>query len=112
MLYDYSGEPLWQIFCDQDPELGCLKRNQITTALIAAGINAVDVVKTFDEIDRNRDNLVTYEEFRYYVGVIQGQTQMLNVNNLSHMMTASDAQQLEVFREQWNIVAEDGVEKI
>ena len=112
MLYDYTGEPLWLIFCDQKPELGCLKRNQVRGALIAAGINAVDVVKTFDEIDRNRDNLVTYEEFRYYVGVVQGQTQMLNVSNLSHMMTASDEQRLEVFRDQWNVVAAEGQDRI
>ena len=52
--------------------MGCLKKNQIKKALIQAGIDAVDVVQAFDEMDRNGDNLITYEEFRYYVNHIMG----------------------------------------
>ena len=97
LLYDYSSEPLWDIFCAQNPELGCLKRNQIRAALIAAGIDCVDVVTAFDEIDRNRDNLITYEEFRHYVGVVKGDSSLLDF----HSMTGSDETRLEVFKEYW-----------
>ena len=58
--------------------------------MIAAGCDAVDVVKDIDEMDRNNDNLITYEEFRYYVGVVKGKTNMVSVMNFSHSMSASD----------------------
>ena len=41
---------------------------------MAAGVQVLDVVQAFDEMDRNRDNLITYEEFRYYVGVVKSNT--------------------------------------
>lgn len=102
-LYNYSEEPLWEIFQEQGPELGCLKRHQIRGALIAAGIETVDVVKAFDEMDRNRDNLITYEEFRYYVGVVMGDTSKLSIDNLSNLDKNVGAnKKLEVWRKQWN----------
>lgn len=72
-LYDYTQEPLYKIFMAQGPELGCLKRNQIKKALIQAEVEVEDVVSAYDEMDRNNDNLITYEEFRYYVGVVKKQ---------------------------------------
>ena len=80
--------------------MGCLKRHQIRGALIAAGIEAVDVVQAFDEMDRNRDNLITYEEFRYYVGIVMGDTTKLTVNNLTQYQ-GKDNGKLEVWRKQW-----------
>ena len=91
--------------------MGCLKRHQIRGALIAAGIEAVDVVQAFDEMDRNRDNLITYEEFRYYVGIVMGDTTKLTVNNLSQYQGNDDGK-LNVWRKQWNKAAINGQDKI
>ena len=64
------------------------------------------MVQAFDEMDRNRDNLITYEEFRYYVGVVMGDTTQLTVNNLSQYQGNSnereDRQKLNVWLRQWN----------
>ena len=60
-------------------------------------------MKAFDEMDRNRDNLITYEEFRYYVGVVMGDTSKLSINNLSSLDKDVGAnKKLEVWRNQWN----------
>lgn len=80
--------------------------------MIAAGIDAVDVVQAFDEMDRNRDNLITYEEFRYYVGVVLGDSSQLNVSNFAHQMTDQDKERLEVWRQQWNKTATMDQDKI
>ena len=52
-------------------------------------------------MDRNRDNLITYEEFRYYIGIIKGQTNQLSVNNFAHSMSADESTRLDVWRNQW-----------
>ena len=46
----------------------------------------------FDEMDVNRDNLVTYEEFRYYVSQVPGYdiSQLINVDNLNDRLTTTD----------------------
>ena len=89
--------------------MGCLKRHQIRGALIAAGIEAVDVVQAFDEMDRNRDNLITYEEFRYYVGIVMGDTSKLTINNLSQYQDGNrDDSKLNVWRGHWNKTASQG----
>ena len=56
------------------------------------------MVQAFDEMDRNRDNLVTYAEFRYYVGVIMGDVSQLGVANFSGGSVAG----LEIWRDIWN----------
>ena len=58
-------------------------------------------MQAFDEMDRNRDNLITYEEFRYYIGIIKGQTNQLSVNNFAHSMSADESTRLDVWRNQW-----------
>ena len=61
-------------------------------------------------MDRNRDNLITYEEFRYYVGVVMGDNSKLSVNNLT--VSAKDEARLEVWRQQWHKTARGGEEYI
>ena len=60
--------------------------------MLAAKVSVECVIMAFDEMDRNRDQLVTYEEFRYYVSQVPGidVSKLINVENLSHMMTTSD----------------------
>ena len=50
-LYDYSGEPLYQIFLDQEPEYGTLTRTQVRKALLACKIDVEGVIMAFDEMD-------------------------------------------------------------
>ena len=106
----------------QKPELGCLRREQVRKALIAAGIDVERVVQAFDEMDRDRNNLVTYEEFRYYVACVHKDHSMITVNNfsLSHDMTTSgfgagsttDESRFEQWRKTWHQKAHSGQEKI
>ena len=91
-LYDYSGEPLYQIFLDQEPEYGTLTRTQVRKALLACKIDVEGVIMAFDEMDQNKDQLVTYEEFHYYVSKLPGydMSELINVNNLNHLMSRAD----------------------
>ena len=112
-LYNYSEEPLWEVFQQQGPELGCLNRQKARYALSAAGLEPIDTVKAFGEMDRNNDNLVTYEEFRYYVGVVIGDTSMLTIDNLSSLDKNGDNdKKLEKWRSQWNKTVSYGHDKI
>ena len=63
-------------------------------------------------MDRNRDNLITYEEFRYYVGIIQGDMSQLNVNNMSKSLNSNEETKLEVWRDQWRKTARRGEDTI
>ena len=83
-------------------------------ALLAAEVSVECVIMAFDEMDRNRDQLVTYEEFRYYVSQVPGidVSKLINVENLSHMMTTSDGQRLEQWRDTWLTKANSADEKI
>ena len=72
----------------------------------------MNVIETFDEMDRNNDNVITYEEFRYYVGVVKGDTSLLTIQNFSHSLPAADLNRLEQYRGDWLEVAAQGQEKI
>ena len=117
-LYDYSQEPLYKIFMAQKPELGCLRREQISKALIAAKCDADKVVQAFDEMDRDRNKLITYEEFRYYVAMVRKDYSMITVHNFSHDMTTSgvgtthDETRFEQWRPTWRQKATAGQDKI
>ena len=112
-IYNYEDEPLWDIFHAQEPEHGTLRRKQVTKALIQAGIDVEDVVSAFDEIDKNRDDLVTYEELRYYVRTFLGEEnceRLINVQNFDVDLSSSSAQKLQQWRALWDQIqqVEDG----
>ena len=89
-------------------------RDQVKKALLAAKVSVECVIMAFDEMDKNRDQLVTYEEFRYYISLLPGVdvSKLINVENLSHMMTTSDGQRLEQWRDTWLTKAESADDKI
>ena len=74
----YSYEPLWEVYQAQGTDMGffgSLKKNQVKKALVQAGIYANNYVyfdREFDEMDRNNDTLITYEEFKQYVNLNMG----------------------------------------
>ena len=65
------------------------------------------MVSAFDEIDKNRDDLVTYEELRYYVRSFLGEHNcghLINVDNFDVSMNSSNAKRLSHWRSLWNTI--------
>ena len=81
-------------------------------ALIAAKINVENVIQAFDEMDRNNDNLVRYEEFRYYVSQLKNQdaSHLINVQNL--VATSIEEERLQVYKVYWDQMAAHGDDKV
>ena len=92
-----------------------MRRKQVTKALIAAGIEVEDVISAFDEIDKNRDNLVTYEELRFYVKTSLGEENvehLITVDNFNLALSSSDAKRLNVWRSLWHQIAQTDEDKV
>ena len=52
-------------------------------------------------MDRNRDNLITYEEFRYYVSYVLGDNSQLGVPSGFGELSEADVSRLENWRDHW-----------
>ena len=92
-----------------------MRRKQVTKALIAAGIQVEDVISAFDEIDKNRDNLVTYEELRFYVKTSLGEDNvdhLITIDNFNLALSSSDAKRLNVWRSLWHQIAQSDDDKV